>query len=469
MKGNELQSNTKSESRVFEQVFDRQHRRVRGLWQRDGTLYAQVQVLGQPRRIALQGAETIPDAVRARQELKKKIEAGEYPPKKVGPKLGPVVSGAPPVPAVDHSLGAAITGYQATRDSLKQVDEATAYREDSSLVLWSHFAGSKHISEVDSKLLQDHAQNRSKTATALRKERLEAEVEELKAEEGISEEDREAKLKWRNEKLKAGLEAKDVSGRAKDLDVQTLGKVLDWALTNKFLKTKPDLTWTKLAKSPRKVRLLTQEELGKFANANLPVGDIEELAKDQPKEVRFLWAHQAKRGQAFRDFIYLIFYAGPREEETTMLRWEHVHWSTPEKQGHLFFPGENAKAGAGKPAEDRSVDFNDKLEAHLKEMYERRDKSSPWLFPSSWDPTKHQKSFRKQLDLAREATGWYDIGFHHGRHFFISHAVAANINFKQIAIWVSHSDGGLLIGKKYSHLVPGHGAVDAKKITFAKI
>ena len=130
-----------------------------------------------------------------------------------------------------------------------------------------------------------------------------------------------------------------MSGRAKDLDVQTLEKVLDWAVVQNWLKTKPDLTWTKLAKPPKKVRLMTQEELDAFANANMEIASVEE----QPEEVRHLWAHQMKRGQAFRDYIYTIFYSGARVKETTMLRWEYVKWSTPTQNGHVFFPGEQGR------------------------------------------------------------------------------------------------------------------------------
>jgi hypothetical protein len=40
----------------------------------------------------------------------------------------------------------------------------------------------------------------------------------------------------------------------------------------------------------------------------------------------------------------------------------------------------------------------------------------------------------------------------------------AGIDFKTIAEWVGHRDGGVLIGKVYGHLKPGHGAIQAEKI-----
>jgi hypothetical protein len=50
----------------------------------------------------------------------------------------------------------------------------------------------------------------------------------------------------------------------------------------------------------------------------------------------------------------------------------------------------------------RDVDFNKKLEVHLKAMYERRDVNSDWMFPNEvGDGPK--TSFRKQLNRVRKA------------------------------------------------------------------
>lgn len=166
----------------------------------------------------------------------------------------------------------------------------------------------------------------------------------------------------------------------------------------------------------------------------------------------------------FGDYMRLIFYTGAREHETLLLKWSNIIWSNGER-GHVFFPGVNAQAGGGRAAEDRKVTFYKKLEAHLKVMFERRDKTSDWIFPSFYDPQQPVKSFKKQLETAKRKLGpaYADVGFHHGRHWFISWAVAKGIDFKHIAIMVSHR-GTVLIGQKYSHLVPGHGETSAAKL-----
>jgi site-specific recombinase XerD len=52
------------------------------------------------------------------------------------------------------------------------------------------------------------------------------------------------------------------------------------------------------------------------------------------------------------------------------------------------------------------------------------------------------------------------------RHFFCSNAIEAGIDFKVIAEWLGHKDGGILVAKTYGHLRAEHSAAMAKRITF---
>ena len=109
------------------------------------------------------------------------------------------------------------------------------------------------------------------------------------------------------------------------------------------------------------------------------------------------------------------------------------------------------------------------LEAHLQAMKARRAPDSIWLFPSPRRGEKDRpaESFRESRKLARAAAGLPGFGFHDCRHFFISHAVMAGIDFMTIAKWVGHRDGGILIGKVYGHLADGHSRRQAAKVTFS--
>jgi len=454
---------TKARPNIMNQVTNRDGRRVRGIWFRNGVYYAQIRVAGNVKQIPLQEAGTVAQAVTARQVLKGQIAAGTFPPPPPAqPETPPAVEAeTPPVEGKldvsDHSIPAAIKTYREERDALKKGDKKTGKRENSGLNKWVEFCKARKearqpkpidISDLDSKMLKDYAVWRRKKALG----KLEAELEE---EETLDDEE------------------SGISGRTLDLDVMAIQKVVDWAVTEKWLEVAPVLKWDTLAEEPEKIRLMTPAELESFARANLVT---EESLAVIPKKYRHLRARHARSAQAFFDYTWLIWLSGGREHETLRQRWSNATWSRIATKddagwkigdkivGHLHFPGDEAKAGGGKPAEDRNVDFHARLDEHLLEMYARRDKTTDWMFPANYDPKVPQGSFRTQLMHARQVTGQEDVGFHHGRHYFISHAVMAGVDFKTIAVWVSHRDGGRLIGRKYSHLSPGHSKLSARRM-----
>ena len=291
---------------------------------------------------------------------------------------------------------------------------------------------------------------------------------------------------WRKDEHK-------VSGRAIDLDMMALEHVFDFARDMEILpQNHPEFRWTKLAEPPTKGELLSPAQIDELCNAALL--DPAALELLDPR-VRHLRAAQEITGQAFHDYLRLLQYAGGREHETCWQAWPNVTWSRVDESdgdggpdfkkgdkipGNLYFPGKNAKAGAGKPAEDRWVDFHPGLEDHLIAMYQRRDPSSDWLFPGRKESEPIQR-FNRQLErIKRELrkrwktetpssawkkSQWFDlVTFQSFRHYFISHAVMAGIDYKTIAYWVSHRDGGVLIGRLYGHLDKTHGRQMAAKL-----
>ena len=414
---------------TFNQVFDEDGKRVRGLWLRNGVYYAQVRFSPtQTNRMHLQDAKTIPQAIAARQELRRKIDRGEIkPPGAEGQKPTEEIKQAGPQPVGSHTLKEAIEGYQADRDALEEKDKATAAREDSGLKKWIEFGGGTELNGVDSKFLKDFA-------------------------------------KWRKEQAAEALEkqkkgARTVGGRTLDLNKLALDHVFDWAVTEKWLLAKPALEWKKKAKAPKEIRLIPESELHALCSANLTALEPETIAT-LPKRWRHLQVQYAGTAQAFSDYLRLIFLTGGREAETIAQQWPNVDW----ERKVIHFPGQTAKAGGGEPADPRDIPFYDKLEAHLKVMWERRDPSNDWMFPSIRNPKKHTNSFRKQLTHAKQLTKIRDVGFHHGKHFFISGCVMRGVDFKTIALWASHRDGGMLVATKYGHLSPGHSESQAAKL-----
>ena len=124
--------------------------------------------------------------------------------------------------------------------------------------------------------------------------------------------------------------------------------------------------------------------------------------------------------------------------------------------------------GSSKNCKARYVDFNPDLKRHLQDMVARRAPDTDWLFPSPQRGAKDipAKSLRESFKIARKNAelGW--VGFHDLRHFFASRAVMAGIDFKTIAEWMGHQDGGVLLCKVYSHLLAGHKRDMAARLVF---
>jgi len=158
--------------------------------------------------------------------------------------------------------------------------------------------------------------------------------------------------------------------------------------------------------------------------------------------------------------LLLMAYSGARRNETLRLRWEDVDFG----RAHITIGAD----GLAKNHEHRAVDFNPKLEAHLRAMWSRRAPDSEWLFPSPQRGERdvHAKTFMESLRLARTAAGMPGFGFHDCRHFFISYCVMSGIDFMTIARWVGHKDGGFLIGKVYGHLSNEHAKAQGQRVNF---
>jgi len=371
-----------------------------------------------------------------------------------------------PKPAVGTALtlADAVSGYQKSRDLLKSKDQATCDREDSGLKLWVEKFGTMDFAEVKSGTLTDFAEWRRECVEKHNK-KLEKECSTRKP--------------------------AHLSGRTLDLNVLALSHVRDWAMAKEHISEElPAWKWKKMAEAPSKDELLEPKQMDSLCNAALLDPEALELID---KKYRHLRLENTVSGQYFHDYLRLLQYSGGRENETTMQSWPNVTWSRPAEfdgdggerlkkgdrvPGKLFFPGKNAKAGGGEPAEDRWVTFNTLLEEHLLAMYARRDPSSDWMFPKRREGKGHTLRFHKQLERVKrelradncepgdEESYWFDrVTFQWFRHYFISQAVMAGVDYKTIATWVSHRDGGILIGKVHGHLNTQHSEEMSDKLS----
>jgi integrase len=238
----------------------------------------------------------------------------------------------------------------------------------------------------------------------------------------------------RDKRLRAGTHPRTVN-----LDVIALRNVLKQAVEDGYLRELPKSKTLKVPPSPRRP-LLTPDQFAALLAA-VPVGC-------------------EKNAVQFADYLRFLAYCGAREQEALHVRWDDVDTA-----------GERVTIGSGgvaKNREARSVEFNDKLGALLRDMAGRRAPDCSWLFPSPQrgHRDEHARTFRESLLLTRKGAGLNWVGFHDLRHFFASFCVMAGLDFMTIAAWLGHKDGGILVGKIYGHLLDDHRKKAARKVSF---
>jgi integrase len=168
-----------------------------------------------------------------------------------------------------------------------------------------------------------------------------------------------------------------------------------------------------------------------------------------------------KNSQQLLDYLRLLAYSGARRDEALALQWDDVNFDRKFLRIGSDGNSKNSKA--------RHVDFNSQLEAHLKDMAARRVPDSEYLFPSPQrgEIDRPIKTFRESFTIARGKAELHSAGFHDLRHYFASMAVMSGIDFKTIAEWLGHQDGGMLVGKVYGHLLPEHRQRMAERFVFS--
>lgn len=112
--------------------------------------------------------------------------------------------------------------------------------------------------------------------------------------------------------------------------------------------------------------------------------------------------------------------------------------------------------------EPRTVPLFPSLEAFLHELKRKHKgacKADDRIIPID--------SAKKAIESACKKLGLPKFGQHTCRHFFCSNAIEAAIDFKVIAGWLGHKDGGVLVARTYGHLRNEHSAAMAKRMTFS--
>ncbi len=247
-----------------------------------------------------------------------------------------------------------------------------------------------------------------------------------------------------------------VCNRTINLDVIALRCVLKYAMNEGLIQRLPMEGMKPLPETDTERPLFTTADLEKLCKAAF------ETKKDkQGQEVPI-----TQNAQQFVDYIKLMAYSGCRRCEALGLKWDDV--DIDNGQLHVRRQVTHRGIESLKNGEERTVDFNAKLRAHLDDMASRLVPDSDWVFPSPQrgDKDTPAHSFVDSMNMVRTKAGMPSFGFHDCRHHFVSMCVMSGIDFMTIAAWVGHKDGGVLIGKTYGHLANEHRKAMAQKVNF---
>jgi len=233
--------------------------------------------------------------------------------------------------------------------------------------------------------------------------------------------------KWAAERKPAA------AARTFNYERQTLIRILDYAMRDGLVLDNPARIVKRLRQPKHKVVIPTKEQFRQLVAA-----------------MRCL-RKTALEGANLCEFLA---YSGCRLAEATSIQWGDVNF---EQKAFTVTGGESGP----KNHEARVVPLFPALEHFLMAL--RASLARP---PSPSDRLFTLLGTRTAMTNACKDAGLPRFTHHHLRHFFCSNAIEAGIDFKAIAGWLGHKDGGLLVAKTYGHLRDEHSAAMAQRMTF---
>ena len=149
--------------------------------------------------------------------------------------------------------------------------------------------------------------------------------------------------------------------------------------------------------------------------------------------------------------VELLAYSGMRLNEATNLMWSEIDLDRD------CFTVTGGEYGT-KNHDIRTVP----LFPAMRELLERirsaqTETNSDYVTPI--------KGARTLMANAAKKAGIPKFTHHSMRHYFCSNAIEVGIDFKVIAGWLGHKDGGILVAKTYGHLRDTHSFEMAKRMT----
>lgn len=230
----------------------------------------------------------------------------------------------------------------------------------------------------------------------------------------------------------AAQRSKQVGSRAFNIERETLIQVLNYAVREGLILDNPAIVIPRRKQQRAQVIIPTK---GQFRAM------VAQMRTD-------------RRAVEAANFCEFLAYSGCRLGEATAIVWGDVNF---ELKNFTVTGGEQGT----KNHEARTVPLFPPLDRLMLAMHETL--LSP---PKPTDRIFPIQSSKTAIGTSCHKAGLPHFTHHSLRHFFCSNAIEAGADFKVIAGWLGHKDGGVLVAKTYGHLRDEHSALMAKRMTF---
>ncbi|MFA5189434.1 MAG: site-specific integrase [Verrucomicrobiia bacterium] len=226
--------------------------------------------------------------------------------------------------------------------------------------------------------------------------------------------------------------SKDASARTFNIDRETLMQILDYAVGHGLILDNP-ARFIHRRKESRPLLVIPSK---------IQFTTLIDKLRTEPQ------------AQEAADLCEFLAYSGCRLGEAVQIRWGDVKF---DNKTFMVTGGETGT----KNHEARTVPLFPSLERLLLKMRDAR-----LVLPEITDKLFSITKAEQAMNTACRNAKLPHFTHHHMRHFFCSNAIEAGIDFKAIAGWLGHKDGGVLVAKTYGHLRDEHSTLMAKRMTF---
>lgn len=223
------------------------------------------------------------------------------------------------------------------------------------------------------------------------------------------------------------------SPRTFNYELETLRRILDYGAEHGILMENPARKIKRCKPHKKPITIPTKDQFRKILEAMRDNG-----AKDSADLAEMLACSGRRKSEVVGDAKYF----------KPPMFWRDVNF---ELKAFTITRSKNH--------EPRTVPLFPAMESFLRELQARRPappKPDERIIPID--------SAKKAIESTCKKLGFPQYGHHTCRHFFCSNAIEAGIDFKVIAGWLGHKDGGILVARTYGHLRNEHSTAMARRM-----